>query len=64
MMKAVSLVIPMVLGAGRPNPAGQALEDKKLVGISGSRGVVEGRVKLVKSLDTDQHNFQKGGTSS
>jgi hypothetical protein len=60
-MRAVTLVVPLVLRSGRRNNAGQALEEKKIYGVSGARGVVEGRVKIVKSLDTDQYKFEKGG---
>jgi phosphohistidine swiveling domain-containing protein len=59
-MRAVTLVVPLVLRSGRRNNAGQALEEKKIYGVSGARGVVEGRVKIVKSLDTDQYKFEKG----
>ncbi len=37
------------------------INDKKLVGAPGSKGIVEGKVTVIRSIETDRHKFKPGG---
>jgi hypothetical protein len=46
---------------GTQNTVESIINDKKLVGAPGARGIIEGKVTVIRSIEADREKFQSGG---